>query len=92
MPARARAVKCRAMWNYWCAGCGNYGARLGGRNRLGCGGTRGTVYAKQRLSRVRWVLAVQEDSAIHEPRDLQGKVIATEIVRITANYLKRHGV
>jgi len=50
------------------------------------------VYAKQRLSRVRWVLAVQEDSAIRGPRDLQGKVIATEIVRITENYLKRHGV
>jgi len=50
------------------------------------------VYAKQRLSRVRWVLAVQEDSAIREPRDLQGKVIATEIVRITGEYLKRHGV
>ncbi len=50
------------------------------------------VYAKQRLSRVRWVLAVQEDSAIREPRDLQGKVIATEIVRITEEYLKRHGV
>jgi ATP phosphoribosyltransferase len=50
------------------------------------------VYAKQRLSRVRWVLAVQEDSAIREPRDLQGKVIATEIVRITAEYLKKHGV
>jgi ATP phosphoribosyltransferase len=41
---------------------------------------------------VRWVLAVQEDSAIREPRDLQGKVIATEIVRITGEYLKRHGV
>jgi ATP phosphoribosyltransferase len=50
------------------------------------------VYAKQRLSRVRWVLAVQEDSAIREPHDLQGKVIATEIVRITSEYLKRHGV
>jgi ATP phosphoribosyltransferase len=50
------------------------------------------VYAKQRLSRVRWVLAVQEDSAIREPGDLQGKVIATEIVRITGEYLKRHGV
>ena len=50
------------------------------------------VYAKQRLSRVRWVLAVQEDSAIRGPRDLQGKVIATEIVRITEQYLKRHGV
>jgi ATP phosphoribosyltransferase len=50
------------------------------------------VYAKQRLSRVRWVLAVHEDSAIRQPRDLQGKVIATEIVRITERYLQRHGV
>jgi ATP phosphoribosyltransferase len=50
------------------------------------------VYAKQRLSRVRWVLAVQEDSAIREPRDLQGKVIATEIVRITEDYLRRYAV
>jgi ATP phosphoribosyltransferase len=50
------------------------------------------VYAKQRLSRVRWVLAVQEDSVIREPHDLQGKVIATEIVRITEEYLKRYGV
>jgi ATP phosphoribosyltransferase len=50
------------------------------------------VYAKQRLSRVKWVLAVHEDSAIRQPRDLQGKVIATEIVRITGQYLHRHGV
>ena len=50
------------------------------------------VYAKQRLSRVKWVLAVHEDSAIRQPRDLRGKVIATEIVRITGQYLKRHGV
>jgi ATP phosphoribosyltransferase len=41
---------------------------------------------------VRWVLAVQEDSDIREPRDLQGKVIATEIVHITEEYLKLHGV
>jgi ATP phosphoribosyltransferase len=44
------------------------------------------------LSRVRWVLAVQEDSDIREPRDLQGKVIATEIVHITEEYLRLHGV
>ena len=50
------------------------------------------VYAKQRLARVRWVLAVPEASAIRGPRDLQGKVIATEVVRITENYLARHGV
>src|SRR5436309_8264961 len=50
------------------------------------------VYAKQRLARVRWVLAVPEDSTIREPHDLNGKVIATEVVRITENYLAKHGV
>jgi ATP phosphoribosyltransferase len=50
------------------------------------------VYAKQRLARVRWVLAVPEDSAIREPRDLEGKVIATEVVHITEKYLARHDV
>jgi ATP phosphoribosyltransferase len=50
------------------------------------------VYAKQRLSRVRWVLAVPEDSAMKTPKDLEGKVIATEVVRITENYLAKHGV
>ena len=50
------------------------------------------IYAKQRLARVRWVLAVPEDSPIREPRDLAGKVIATEVVRITKEYLARHGV
>jgi ATP phosphoribosyltransferase len=41
---------------------------------------------------VRWVLAVPEDSPIREPRDLEGKVIATEVVHITEKYLARHGV
>jgi len=50
------------------------------------------VYAKQRLARVRWVLAVPEDSPVREARDLAGKVIATEVVRITEKYLARHGV
>lgn len=50
------------------------------------------VYAKQRLARVKWVLAVPEDSSIREPRDLQGKTIATEVVGITEKYLARHGV
>jgi ATP phosphoribosyltransferase len=50
------------------------------------------VYAKQRLARVKWVLAVPEDSAIREPKDLEGKVIATEVVGITEEYLARHGV
>src|SRR5207253_9871030 len=50
------------------------------------------VYAKQRLARVRWVLAVPEDSPIRELRDLQGKVIATEVVHLTEKYLQRFGV
>jgi ATP phosphoribosyltransferase len=50
------------------------------------------VYAKQRLARVRWVLAVPEDSPVRQARDLAGKVIATEVVRITEKYLARHGV
>jgi ATP phosphoribosyltransferase len=50
------------------------------------------IYAKQRLARVKWVLAVPEDSNIREPRDLQDKVIATEVVSITEKYLARHGV
>lgn len=50
------------------------------------------VYAKQRLARVRWVLAVPENSSIREPRDLQGKTIATEVVHITEQYLRRFGV
>jgi ATP phosphoribosyltransferase len=50
------------------------------------------VYAKQRLARVKWVLAVPEDSPIRTPRDLEGKVIATEVVGITQAYLARHGV
>jgi ATP phosphoribosyltransferase len=50
------------------------------------------VYAKQRLARVRWVLAVPEDSSIREPRDLEGKTIATEVVQLTRQYLRRFGV
>jgi ATP phosphoribosyltransferase len=50
------------------------------------------VYAKQRLARVKWVLAVPEDSSVREPRELEGKVIATEVVGITEKYLAKHGV
>ena len=50
------------------------------------------VYAKQRLARVRWVLAAPENSTIRAPRDLEGKVIATEVVQITQKYLAKHGV
>ncbi|HTV60015.1 MAG TPA: ATP phosphoribosyltransferase [Verrucomicrobiae bacterium] len=50
------------------------------------------VYAKTSLGRVRWVLAVAEDSKVESVRDLEGKVIATEAVRLTEMYLERNGV
>jgi len=50
------------------------------------------AYAKQGLGRVRWVLAVPDSAPIQSPRDLEGKVIATEVVRLTERYLERHGV
>src|SRR5215471_11880879 len=34
------------------------------------------VYAKQSFGKVRWVLAVPEDSPIRGPKDLQGKIVA----------------
>jgi len=41
---------------------------------------------------VKWVLAVPNDSDIKSVKDLQGKRIATEIVNLTEDYLKKNGV
>jgi ATP phosphoribosyltransferase len=46
------------------------------------------IYAKQSFGRVRWVLAVPEDSAYKTPRDLAGKTVATELVRVTEAYFR----
>jgi ATP phosphoribosyltransferase len=50
------------------------------------------AYAKQTFGKVRWVLAVPEKSNFHSVKDLQGKVIATELVGVTKRYLERNGV
>ena len=50
------------------------------------------VYAKQSFGRVRWVLAVPETSPFQSVRDLEGKIIATELVKTTERYLARNGV
>ncbi len=50
------------------------------------------VYSKQSSRPVRWVLAVPNDSSIQSVKDLQGKRIATEVVNMTVDYLKKHGV
>jgi ATP phosphoribosyltransferase len=50
------------------------------------------VFSKASRRPVRWVLAVPNDSPIREPKDLQGKRIATEVVNITRKWLAGHGV
>jgi ATP phosphoribosyltransferase len=50
------------------------------------------VYAKQSFGRVRWVLAVPDASPFKSVHDLQGRIIATELVSTTQQYLARHGV
>ncbi len=50
------------------------------------------VYAKQSSVKVRWVLAVPEKSSMTSVKDLQGKRIATELVNVTKQYLKKNKV
>jgi ATP phosphoribosyltransferase len=50
------------------------------------------VYAKQSFGKVRWVLAVPEASCFQSVKDLQGKIIATELVATTKRYLAANGV
>ena len=50
------------------------------------------VYAKQSFGKVRWVLAVPEDSRYRSARDLEGATVATELVRATQAYFARLGV
>ena len=50
------------------------------------------IYAKQSFGKVRWVLAVPESSAFQTVKDLEGKIIATELVSTTERYLAANGV
>ena len=50
------------------------------------------VYAKQSYGKVRWVLAVPEDSPCASARDLEGATIATELVKVTQAWFARQGV
>jgi ATP phosphoribosyltransferase len=50
------------------------------------------IYAKQSFGRVKWVLAVPEESPYRRPQDLAGKTIATELVRATEAYFRGLGV
>ena len=50
------------------------------------------IYAKQSFGKVRWVLAAPEDSKIKSAKDLDGKTVATELVRVTRAYFAKQGV
>ncbi len=50
------------------------------------------VYSKQSFRKVRWVLAVPEDSPVRSVADLEGKTVATELVRASEAYFAAHAV
>ncbi len=50
------------------------------------------IYAKRSRGKVRWVLAVPEDSPVQRAEELSGKIIATELVKVTRDYFCKKGV
>jgi ATP phosphoribosyltransferase len=50
------------------------------------------LYAKQSRRKVRWVLAVPEGSGFEKAEDLEGKIIATELVEVSKRYFASKGV
>jgi ATP phosphoribosyltransferase len=50
------------------------------------------IYAKQSRGKVRWVLAVPEDSPCQRPEDLGNRIIATELVSVTRKYFEDRNV
>lgn len=49
-------------------------------------------YTKQGIGSVKLVIAVPKNSPIKKVSDLEGKTIATELVNVTKDYLKKKGV
>lgn len=49
-------------------------------------------YSRASANPIRWVLAVPEESDIQKPEDLDGKIVATELVNVTRNYFKSKGI
>jgi ATP phosphoribosyltransferase len=50
------------------------------------------IYAKRSRGKVRWVLAVPEDSPAQSAEDLSGCIIATELVKVTRDYFQKKNV
>ena len=47
------------------------------------------IYAKRSRGKVRWVLAVPEDSPAQTAEDLAGCIVATELVKVTRDYFQK---
>ncbi len=50
------------------------------------------AYSKATAKPARWVLAVPNESKISKPEDLQGGIIATELVNVTKKYFSDKGI
>src|SRR3981189_974281 len=44
------------------------------------------------MGKVKWVLAVPENSDFQKPEDLNGKIVATELVSFTRNYFASRNI
>ena len=50
------------------------------------------LYSRATSKPARWVLAVPNESDIEKPEDLEGGIIASELVNATTNYFKQKGI
>jgi ATP phosphoribosyltransferase len=50
------------------------------------------TYSRASADPVRWVLAVPEESSVRRPEDLEGKIVATELVNTTRRFFASRGV
>jgi ATP phosphoribosyltransferase len=50
------------------------------------------IYAKAKMVPVRWVLAVPQESKIQKAEDLDGGIVATELVNVTKRFFEARGV
>lgn len=50
------------------------------------------IYAKQSLRPVRWVLAVPQEGPVETVEDLDGGIVATELLNVTRKYFQEKGL
>ena len=50
------------------------------------------TYSRATASPAKWVLAVPDESRVREPKDLEGGIVATELVNVTRRYFAERGV